>query len=238
MGGAPSKPDPTAELQVIGAGYSKTGTTSMQLALEKILDGPVMHCGTHILVREDSFARRWVQAYEARFAGDKERVLKLVQQQMTGYVGCTDMPNADFLPELLELYPNIKVVLVTRNRDKWWDSINLNFKYATPWFLPILTYPYPSDSPVDLLEIHNDWVRSVVPKDQLLVMELEEGWEPLCRFLGKTVPNEPFPQVNEAESADREGRKIFAKLILLWLGILTTTGSAAYVGYRSFPGFA
>jgi chloramphenicol 3-O-phosphotransferase len=53
MGGAPSKPDPTAKLQVVGAGYSKTGTNSMQLALQTVLDGPVMHCGTHILARED-----------------------------------------------------------------------------------------------------------------------------------------------------------------------------------------
>lgn len=54
MGGVPSKPgDAATELQVIGAGYSRTGTTSMQLALEKVLQGPVMHGGTHILWRED-----------------------------------------------------------------------------------------------------------------------------------------------------------------------------------------
>lgn len=54
MGGVPSKPgDAATQLQVIGAGYSRTGTTSMQLALEKVLHGPVMHGGTHILWRED-----------------------------------------------------------------------------------------------------------------------------------------------------------------------------------------
>lgn len=54
MGGVPSKPgDAATQLQVIGAGYSRTGTASMQLALEKVLQGPVMHGGTHILWRED-----------------------------------------------------------------------------------------------------------------------------------------------------------------------------------------
>jgi hypothetical protein len=54
MGGVPSIPtDPSRELQVIGAGYSRTGTVAMQLALEKLLDGPVMHGGTQILTRED-----------------------------------------------------------------------------------------------------------------------------------------------------------------------------------------
>ena len=26
-----------------------------------------------------------------------------------------------------------------------------------------------------------------------------EGWEPLCRFLGKDVPDVPFPRVNDRE---------------------------------------
>ncbi len=54
MGGVPSiSTDPSRKLQVIGAGYSRTGTVTMQLALEKLLDGPVMHGGTQILTRED-----------------------------------------------------------------------------------------------------------------------------------------------------------------------------------------
>jgi len=47
MGGVPSIPsDPSRSLKVIGAGYSRTGTLSMALALEKLLDGPVMHGGS------------------------------------------------------------------------------------------------------------------------------------------------------------------------------------------------
>lgn len=54
MGGVPSKADPSkGELQVIAAGYSRTGTVSIQLALEHLLDGPVLHGGTHVLARED-----------------------------------------------------------------------------------------------------------------------------------------------------------------------------------------
>lgn len=54
MGGVPSIPrDKSQSLRVIGAGYSRTGTVTMQLALEKLLDGPVMHGGTHIFSRED-----------------------------------------------------------------------------------------------------------------------------------------------------------------------------------------
>lgn len=42
MGGVPSKPsDPSRSLEVIGAGFSRTGTMTMQLALEELLRGPV-----------------------------------------------------------------------------------------------------------------------------------------------------------------------------------------------------
>lgn len=54
MGGVASIPtDPSQKLQVISAGYSRTGTVSMSLALAKLLDGPILHGGTQILIRDD-----------------------------------------------------------------------------------------------------------------------------------------------------------------------------------------
>lgn len=41
-------------------------------------------------------------------------------------------------------------------------------------------------------------VRAMAPKDRLLEYKLGSGWEPLCKFLGKEVPNVPFPHRNEA----------------------------------------
>ena len=48
---------------------------------------------------------------------------------------------------------------------------------------------------------HNAHVRSVVPKEKLLEFKLGDGWEPLCEFLGETVPPEPFPHANEGRMA-------------------------------------
>jgi len=69
--------------------------------------------------------------------------MKLLRELTTGFVGLTDTPNFDFIPELVELYPEAKVVLVTRDPDRWWTSIGGNLKYAFPWYLPILTAPMP-----------------------------------------------------------------------------------------------
>lgn len=54
MGGVPSVPrDKTPQLQVIAAGYSRTGTSSVSLALEQLLQGPVFHGGNQLFQRED-----------------------------------------------------------------------------------------------------------------------------------------------------------------------------------------
>jgi len=44
---------------------------------------------------------------------------------------------------------------------------------------------------------HNQYVKSVVPKTQLLQYHPSDGWEKLCNFLGTPVPDTPFPHVNK-----------------------------------------
>lgn len=41
-------------------------------------------------------------------------------------------------------------------------------------------------------------IRGLVPKERLLEWSVEDGWAPLCTFLGKSVPDEPFPHANVA----------------------------------------
>lgn len=65
---------------------------------------------------------------------------------------------------------------------------------------------------------HCDMVRGMVPKERLLEWSVEDGWEPLCKFLGKDVPNEPFPRTNDAAGFEGRVSEVFKK----WsLGALT-----------------
>ncbi|KAK8023658.1 hypothetical protein PG993_011724 [Apiospora rasikravindrae] len=261
MGGAPSKPgDPSRGLEVIGAGYSRTGTVSMQLALEKILDGPVIHGGTHMISREDDYNRKWVAAYEARRRGDTELCLKLLRELTRGYVGITDLPGINFLPELRQLYPDARVVLVTRDPERWWRSLGAVGKRTSPWYLPYLTAPVPGWRWIptmmrlflvstkerslglkpdekdphrggpQMIGKHNQSVRDQVPRDQLLEMDLKEGWEPLSKFLGRPVPEGPFPRANDAEAAEKVAKEMFVKCVLAWLTIFSGAGVGLYTG--------
>lgn len=45
---------------------------------------------------------------------------------------------------------------------------------------------------------HYDMVRGLVPEGRRLEWSVEDGWQPLCRFLGKDIPDDPFPHANAA----------------------------------------
>ncbi|RYP25033.1 hypothetical protein DL767_008502 [Monosporascus sp. MG133] len=266
MGGAASVPtDPSRRVQVIGAGYSRTGTVSMQMALTKLLNGPVIHGGTQILEGSDAYCKTWIQAYEAKWRGDREETLKCVRRATAGFVGTTDLPTIDFIPELMELYPEARVVLVGRDPERWARSVEGLGKHIM-WWLPYVMWPVPgwrwfpsfihhftvsglkykvpkegrdnADNSIDPNQLlaHNNWVRSIVPKEKLLEMKLGDGWAPLCEFLGVPVPDEPFPRANDTDAAARYAKAIFKRLAQVWLGIFFVFGVVAYLVFRLYKG--
>lgn len=69
-----------------------------------------------------------------------------------------------------------------------------------------------------IYEAHNEMVRRRVRERrergeevEFLEFNVKQGWEPLCAFLGKEVPDIPFPRVNDsAEFHDRKGMMAWA----------------------------
>ena len=140
-----------------------------------------------------------------------------------------DLPTAAFIPELFEAYPDTKVVIVERPVEKWYESCkktvqtvessNVAFllKFLDPYllgrFFPVMELMVtglfgPLGQPPKqkkeawcnkYLEIYKE-AREVIPKDRLLEFKLEQGWEPLCKFLGNEIPATPFPHINETSS--------------------------------------
>lgn len=252
MGGVPSVPtDANRRIQVISAGYSRTGTVSMSLALEKLLDGPVCHGGTQLLGREDAYVKKWIEVYKWRH--DKPRLMKALREATRGFVAIADVPGNHFIEELMELYPEAKVVDVKRDPVKWWASLQNVVSKASPWWLHYYLLPMPgwrwfptaitrmSERAVEmvgtgiegpeLLEQHHQWLREVVPKDRLYVMELKDGWAPLCKMLDKPVPHEPFPRVNDSDAIEALTIHILTRTALVWLSIFLVLGVGIWFFY-------
>jgi hypothetical protein len=55
------------------------------------------------------------------------------------------------------------------------------------------------DNAIRVYNEHNELVRRTVAPERLLVFEAAEGWEPLCAFLDRPVPDEPYPRVNSRD---------------------------------------
>lgn len=88
---------------------------------------------------------------------------------------------------------------------------------------------------------HCDMIRGMVPPDRLLEWSIEDGWEPLCKFLGKEIPNEPFPHANatglgggwKAREEMATKRWVKGALInLFWAGTFLVGAVVAWMKYR------
>lgn len=88
---------------------------------------------------------------------------------------------------------------------------------------------------------HYQHVRDVVPKDRLLEFRSQDGWVPLCRFLGKDVPNGEYPNVNDRKGFFRFNyfvvamitARAFARNLLPPIAVAAAAGLAwRYDGWR------
>jgi hypothetical protein len=90
---------------------------------------------------------------------------------------------------------------------------------------------------VEQYERHNGHVMDHVPKDQLLVFNVKEGWEPLCAFLGHEIPDTAFPHSNVNTAASLlQLRGKFLMIVYGWIPTLVTLGTAVYFGTRRMRG--
>jgi hypothetical protein len=133
-----------------------------------------------------------------------------------GYDAAIDWPTAAFFDTLYKLNPDAKVILTVRDFEKWYQSI---LKTIVEW--PNVNETWPSQivnarnmarvvvrngelKDVKNREVlyqkfvsHIAHVKQLVKPENLLILEVGEGWEKLCRFLGKDVPSVPYPHCNK-----------------------------------------
>lgn len=189
-------------LSVIGAGFGRTGTLSLKLALERLGFGPCYHM-EEVIRRPERFAA-WTAAVTSP-APDWDGLFE-------GYGATVDWPAATFWRQLAAHYPNAKVILSLRDPESWFESTQKTIfnpallAATTPVAAEMLGHTIGSlfekgvndrESAIRAFERHNAEVIASLPRDRLLVFEAKEGWAPLCAFLGCEVPDEPYPRVND-----------------------------------------
>jgi hypothetical protein len=236
-------------VKVIGAGFGRTGTMSLKVALEALGFGPCYHM-TEVFAHPEH-AAFWISAWRGEPA-EWDGVLG-------GYEAAVDWPACTFYEELMERHPDAKVILSVRDPERWYESVR-NTIYELSVVIPrhpiyrigyklvsffVLRGPgnrnltdeiiwqgtfdgtfEDKHHAIEVFERHNAEVRRRVPKDRLLLYDVKAGWGPLCEFLGVEEPEEPFPRTNDAAEMRRRLRGVKAISIAVPVTLTLLAGAA------------
>ncbi|MBT8220348.1 MAG: sulfotransferase family protein [Bacteroidia bacterium] len=205
-------------MKVIGAGYGRTGTKSLQLALQQLGFGKCYHMEE--LFRNPNGVKHWINAYR----GDKVDWDAL----FPGYQAIVDFPGSMYYKQLADHYPDSKIILTVRDPEKWYDSVRRTIYLFDPGpaikirLLFKMIYSTTARNLFKAIQLndksiwnkyfegkfedrayaiqkftnHIEEVKKSIPAERLLIFESKDGWEPLCKFLGVDAPKEPYPRTN------------------------------------------
>jgi hypothetical protein len=174
-------------------------------------------------------------------SANEDSVMDILRDRFDGYAAATDAPTSGLVKELIELYPNAKVICTVRDPDSWVQSMAGVSSAATMWFLRGVLFPIPNmryfvdyidalrkqwvylygerDPPTrQTYDRHVAWLKEIVPEERLVFFKVKDGWGPLCEALNKPVPEGiPFPRINDGEAIDRFAKKMVKRGLLRWL---------------------
>jgi hypothetical protein len=200
-------------LRVVGAGLPRTGTNSLQIALEHLLGGRCYHM-REIPGHPFDLGDGWDRA----IAGQPKGLDRLLD----GYVATVDWPASMFWRELSEANPDALILLSVRDTpETWWQSANetilpvARLALESGWkegrglldLLERFTGTKQWDDPATLMaayERHNAKVRRTAQPDRFLEWQANEGWEPICRALHLPIPEILFPWTNRRSQWNRK----------------------------------
>ncbi|KAI4598224.1 hypothetical protein KJ359_003108 [Pestalotiopsis sp. 9143b] len=221
----------TVPMKVLILGLGRTGTASMRAAMKQLGYVDTYHM-MNASIENPPDALLWMDALRAKYDGVGKPFGREDWDKLLGNCQAVcDWPAVAFAKELIEAYPEAKVVLTCRDADSWhastmrtvwWRVTEPELKWlsyvswAARMYQPMLQKFFDGffegDFPnrgKDIFLRHYDEVRAMVPPERLLDYKVAEGWEPLCGFLGDAVPKGvPFPKINDnSDFVDRSRRR-------------------------------
>lgn len=195
-------------LQVIGSGLGRTGTKSLQTALNMLGVGPCHHM-IEVLAHPESLPL-WIEAGKGHPQWDTI---------FADYRAVVDYPGAAFWRELTDFYPDAKVLHTVRDADEWFESTQATI--FAPGSVPVRAINSGEGTMgaffggflgelrnrlndrafmIEHFHRHNEEVLATLPAERVLVYQAGQGWEPLCAFLGVAVPAAPYPFENTRDA--------------------------------------
>ena len=239
-------------LKIIGAGFGRTGTLSTQFALNQL--GYRCYHMKEIMQKENKgHLDFWLKVSESppETEHDWDHVF-------ANYSATVDYPSSCVWLELVEANPEAKVLLTLHpgGPEAWYKSTTETiYAISKMWegkFLAFFISPFRKmtrmtskliweqflhgtmDNKEDAIKRYNEHIEEVkrlIPQDKLLIFSVDQGWEPLCSFLGKEVPKSQFPNVNDkAEMKTMINRmSLFTRLFIMLIAMLSSALVWVYI---------
>lgn len=224
---------PKCEMKVLALGLPRTGSTSIAEALTILGYKNVYHCSKRFSHQRDwrILSRAADATFPCLPTHTGIPFTREDWDELYGPCEATTDAASMFGPELIATYPDAKVILVERDYDRWHNSVfgglfplvwNPMSNFSTTYIEPIIGSVAGTTTRKMILGLfsartpeeaqrnarstylsHGQRIRELVPPEKLLLYRMGEGWEPLCTFLDKEVPDVEFPWLNEADMLKR-----------------------------------
>jgi len=226
-------------VKVIGAGFGRTGTRALKTALERLGYGPCYHMSEVIaqpyrvrqwLLIGEGTQPKWDDVFEgfhatmdwpaaaywrelAEHYPDAKIILSVRDaQRWYDSVSATIFKSA--LAERQRPPPHRRVIrwLVARRAPDF--ALYPRMAKAT---ITDRIFDGRIDDAAHAIRVFDEHIAEVkasIASDRLLVFNVREGWPPLCKFLGCSIPDEPFPYTNQREAFRRKRPRRLLRLIL------------------------
>ena len=230
-------------IELIGVGFGRTGTDSTKEALNQ-LGYPCNHMH-EVLAQARTHLPFWDRVAQSEPGSQHDW-----SQVFANYRATVDNPAACVWRELMEAYPDAKVLLTLHPKgpEAWYEStIETIYSPESRWQWKVMRTFLPPirrmgrmtslliwkrfhentmgdrEKAIERYSRHVEDVKAAVPEDQLLVFKASEGWEPLCSFLGEPVPEGPFPRTNDRAQMQKQLKKmeLGAYIVLAALALIT-----------------
>ncbi|KAK7699516.1 hypothetical protein SLS64_011654 [Diaporthe eres] len=257
----------TVPMKVLLLAVGRTGTASMRAAMQHLgyVETYHMMCAS---IENPPDALLWHDALVAKYFPERSplpegtiRTREFWDQLLGNCQAVCDWPACAFAEELMEVYPEAKVVLTGRDVDSWHKStlptvywratdhelrmlsntllpFGLSGSWAAQMYYPMLKMFFDTFFEGDFVHRGKDVYRRHYEKcvrlatdggrnpGRLLEFRVQEGWEPLCNFLGERVPKaQKFPNVNDGSDFVSRSRRrnrnqmmnVAVRLLMWWV---------------------
>lgn len=200
---------------------------SLRQALKRLGYLDAYH-GFNVLVENPLDGAFWLEAKCPRIGKMEGREFDRTDfDQLLGHCQATlDFPSVCFTEELVKAYPEAKIILTTRDEDGWVKSMKTiyhsfnNPSWKLRWRWAELTGGewqwaakvadrfcvgfYGQDLETSGRKVFREQEKLVRDlcadtPERLLEWKVQDGWKPLCEFLGEQVPDIEFPSANDTK---------------------------------------